>query len=209
MPATLSALPMFNPAGPARRSLPLPYLGAALALHILILSLPLRTPQWPELGDARHSPLHIRLRSSHPAEPPATLPATPAPPQLPPRQASAAPTPASTPAAALQAPPAAPASGSALADSARQQIHLDSRAHSAYLQTQRHGYQESESSETLSALGRALQKSGATRPVEKRLANGILQITNPDGSTYCIQPTSDLRQRDTPVALLAVPSNCP
>lgn len=183
--------------------LPLPYLLLAAALHLLLLlSLPQRSAMPLAAPDALQ--VHVQAFVQRPAPIPAiaNTPATPAATGKPGHREPADTT-DSTPAAA---PDSAPLISSSMLSNARDQIRQEARQRSAYQQAQRHGFLETAGDEKASALGRALQKTGAG---EKRLANGIVQITNADGSVYCLQATSDLRQRDTPVALLAVPSTCP
>lgn len=185
--------------------LPLPYLLLAAALHLLLLlSLPQRSAMPLAAPDALQ--VHVQAFVQHPAPIPAiaNTPATPATTGKPGHR-DPADTTDSTPAAAPDSAPQISSDGM-LSNAARNQIRQEARQRSAYQQAQRYGFLETAGDEKASALGRALQKTGAG---EKRLANGIIQITNADGSVYCLQATSDLRQRDTPVALLAVPSTCP
>lgn len=187
--------------------LPLPYLLLAAALHLLLL---LSLPQRPAMPLAAPDALQVRVQAfvQRPAPIPAiaNTPATPATPATTgkPGHREPADTTDSTPAAAPDSAPLI--TSSSMLSNARDQIRQEARQRSAYQQAQRHGFLETAGDEKASALGRALQKTDAG---EKRLANGIVQITNADGSVYCLQATSDLRQRDTPVALLAVPSTCP
>lgn len=57
-----------------------------------------------------------------------------------------------------------------------------------------------------SALERA-----ASRPVsgEKVLREGVVRITNPDGSSYCLQRPPEIANRDGPVAVVSIPMACP
>ncbi len=195
------------------RGLPLPYLLGAAALHLLILSLPLRPAvtsalpaaslqvSWQRPPGPSLAPAIAAAQLPHPAADPTALAGRRRPLGTETEEVAAQPTPAATADNILP-----PSASGTLLDHARQQIRQEGRASSAYRQAQRHGYQDSEGSEPSSALGQALHQAPAG---EQRLANGILRITNPDGSTYCLRENRDLRQRDTPVELLAVPSTCP
>lgn len=60
--------------------------------------------------------------------------------------------------------------------------------------------------ETNSPLARATTRSTAG---EKLLADGLVQITNPDGSRYCLLRPPSVANRDGPVPVLSIPMNCP
>jgi hypothetical protein len=195
---------------PSRPRLPLPYLLLALALHALLL---LNLPAPRTAPNEPSQPLQVRWRRPPvlpPAlvSPPAKLAATSNQPAQRWQQSSDAPAVPATPARAptLPATEPPPSSGHLLLDQARTQIRQEGRLQSAYRQAHMPGFLATPNHETQSALGRALQKAA---PGEKHLANGIIQITTEAGTTYCLQAANDLRQRDTPMALTAVPTTCP
>lgn len=184
---------------PGRPRLPLPYLLLAIALHALLL-LNLPAPQTAPTEPSQ--PLQVHWRRPAALSPPVTL-ATPSDqPAQRWRQSSDAPAMPATPVLA----PTPPSNGHLLLDQARAQIRQDGRQQSAYRQAHTPSFLATPARESQSALGRALQQAA---PGEKHLANGIIQITTEAGTTYCLQAANDLRQRDTPMALTAVPTTCP
>jgi hypothetical protein len=193
---------------PERPRLPLPYLLLAVALHALLL---LNLPAPRTAPNEPSQPLQVRWRRP-PALPPALL-APPASLAAPSdasaqrwRQGSDAPSVPATPAQPLPTTEPPPSNSRLLLDQARTQIRQEGRLQSAYRQAHTPDFLATPGREMQTALGRALQKAA---PGEKHLANGIIQITTEAGTTYCLQAANDLRQRDTPLALTAVPTTCP
>lgn len=187
---------------PGRPRLPLPYLLLAVALHALLL---LNLPAPRTAPTEPSQPLQVRWRRPLALPPAVTLTAPSDQPAQRWRQSSDAPAmPAFVPTPPITEPP--PSSGHLLLDQARAQIRQDGRQQSAYRQAHTPSFLATPARESQSALGRALQQAA---PGEKHLANGIIQITTEAGTTYCLQAANDLRQRDTPMALTAVPTTCP
>lgn len=60
--------------------------------------------------------------------------------------------------------------------------------------------------EAISPLARATARGPAG---EKLLADGLVQITNPDGSRYCLLRPPPVANRDGPLPVLSIPMNCP
>lgn len=199
MSAVPSAPPGFFPS-----RLPLPYLLLAVALHALVL---LNLPAQRTAASAPPQPLQGQWHRSPIFSPPSTLAASAGQPAR--RWLGSAMPAAPAPQPLVPHPPTAeppPNNGHLLADQARAQIRQDSRQQSAYRQAHTLGFLETASREIPTALGQAMHKAA---PGEKRLANGIIQVSTAAGTTYCLQASSELRQRDTPMPLTVVPSTCP
>lgn len=58
----------------------------------------------------------------------------------------------------------------------------------------------------LPEFAKALQKPKAS---ETRLADGVIKIVTPSGSTYCLKPLPEVVARGGPVEPATVPTNCP
>lgn len=54
-------------------------------------------------------------------------------------------------------------------------------------------------------IGKEMQQAGT----ETRLANGMLKITTPAGTTYCLQPPPHFVQNTSAAALYNIPVTCP